>query len=189
MGLFNRRGAESAEGRRGLGVVFGALVLLVMFGLAVHSMMLKSPTFDEQGFLVRGLGYVRGENRWMRVGHPAGLGILNAGLLWLDDEVRLPVDDASWQGTSFHRPAELFMWEIGNDVERVMFLGRLPSVWLGMVMACVVARFARDVARRSRAGWMALVVVAFDPNVLAHTRLVTTDLGLVAGAVLAGYGL
>ncbi|MBK7216190.1 MAG: glycosyltransferase family 39 protein [Candidatus Promineofilum sp.] len=39
------------------------------------------------------------------------------------------------------------------------------------------------------AGVLALGLVALDPNILAHTRLVTTDLGLAAGAALAGYTL
>lgn len=170
-------------------------LLLLMFGLSVHSLAGKAPTMDEQGFLVRGLGYVRDENRWMRVGHPAGLNALNAMLLKDDDAVRLPVDDPSWQTTAFHRPAELFLWEIGNDVAHVMFLARLPTVWLGMVLAAIIGRFATQLAhlahrKRTLARWsglLALLVVALDPNILAHTRLVTTDLGLTAAVVLATY--
>ena len=58
---------------------------------------------------MRGLGYVRDDNRWMRVSHPAGLNMLNAALL-KDDAVKLPIDDPSWQTTEFHRPGELFLW-------------------------------------------------------------------------------
>lgn len=165
------------------------LLLLLMFALAVQSMIDKSPTFDEQGFLVRGLGYVRNENRWMRVGHPAGLNALNALLLRGDETVRLPTDDPSWQATNFHRPAELFLWEIGNDVERVMFLGRLPTVWLGMVLVAIIGRFTHQLTRRHFASTLAIAFVALDPNILAHTRLATTDLGLVAGAIIATYTL
>ena len=59
-------------------------ILLAMFGLALTSMPAESPTFDEQGFLVRGLAYLRGEerggHRGLRVGHPLGLNALNASL-------------------------------------------------------------------------------------------------------------
>lgn len=175
-----------------------------MFALAVSSMKGDAPTFDEQGFLVRGLAYLRGEanggNRHMRVGHPLGLNALNASLLVNDPSVRLPADDPSWAETSFHRPAELFLWEIGNDVAHVMFLSRLPTLWLGLLLAAVGGRWAAEMTRRrptkSRssvspavAGIVALVLLAFDPNIMAHTRLVTTDLGLAAAAALAGYGL
>ncbi len=182
-----------------------ATILLVMFALAVTSMKGDSPTFDEQGFLIRGLAYLRSEadggNRHIRVGHPLGLNALNAALLVSDSTVRLPSDDPSWQGTSFHRPAELFLWEIGNDVEHIMFLARVPTIWLGLLLAAVGARWAAEISagwgkdRRTRqaratvAGLVTLVLLAFDPNILAHMRLVTTDLGLAAGAVLAGYTL
>jgi hypothetical protein len=39
------------------------------------------------------------------------------------------------------------------------------------------------------AGLIALSLIAFDPNVLAHMRLATTDLGLAAAALLAGFTL
>jgi len=182
-----------------------AAVLLVMFALALTSMTADSPTFDEQGFLVRGLAWLRGEedggNRHMRVGHPLGLNALNAALLVSDPSVRLPSDHPSWAETSFHRPAELFLWEIGNDVEHIMFLARLPTIWLGLLLAAVGARWAAEMAagwagrsgshRRVAdiAGLVTLVLLAFDPNIMAHTRLVTTDLGLTAAAALAGYTL
>lgn len=159
-----------------------------------------APTFDEQGFLVRGLAYLRGEakggNRHMRVGHPLGLNALNAALLVNDPTVQLPSDHPSWQETSFHRPAELFMWEIGNDVEHVMFVSRMSTVWLGLLLAAIGGGWAGKMA----AGWsdsgvgrvaglITLILLAFDPNILAHMRLVTTDLGLTAASAIAGYTL
>jgi hypothetical protein len=135
------------------------------------------------------VGYLRGENRIMRVGHPLGLNALNASFLAADPSVRLPLDDPSWQQRSFHRPSELFLWEIGNNVERILFLGRLPTIWLGMVLAAVAGRWAGQAAGRQRAGWMAMAFLALDPNLLAHSQLATTDLGLAAAATAAGYTL
>lgn len=184
-----------------LTIGLAALALWLMFTLALTSLRDDSPTFDEQGFLVRGLAYLRGEanggSRIIRVGHPLGLNALNAALLVDDPAVRLPSDDPSWRETNFHRPAELFLWEIGNDVQRTMFLARVPTLWLGLLLAAVGGRWAREMvagwgvrcASSRWAGLIALVLLTLDPNILAHTRLVTTDLGLAAGAVLAGYTL
>lgn len=163
-------------------------LLWLMFGLALFSLDSLGPTFDEQGFLVRGLGYMRDGNHHMRVGHPLGLNALNAALLLGDDHVHLPTDHPSWAGTDFHRPAELFLWEIGNNVEHVMFLGRLPTIWLGLLLVALASRWARQLAGGG-AGLLALALLALDPNILAHTRLATTDLGLAAGALVAGYTL
>lgn len=185
-----------------------AAILTAVFGLAVSSLVQKSPTFDEQGFIVRGLAYLRdpveGGTRAIRVGHPPGLNAYNALLLAGDDTVQLPADDPSWQGTSFHRPAELFLWEIGNDVAHIMFMARVPTVWLGIVLIALLGRWAaemsagplwaasRTISRRhvrNTAGLMAVLLAGFDPNLLAHMRLATTDFGLTATAALAGYAL
>ena len=164
-------------------------VLLIFFALAATSLMGKSPTYDEQGFLVRGLAYLRGENQHMRVGHPLGLNAWNALLLRNDPTVALPTDDPSWQTTSFHRPGELFLWEIGNHVEHVMFASRIMTAFLGMLLAAIVARWAAEMSTRPWIGFFVLVLVAFDPNVLAHTQLTTTDLGLTLGTAVAGFTL
>lgn len=164
-------------------------VLLLTFALALTSMAQISPTFDEQGFIVRGLAYLRGQNRQLRVGHPLGLNALNAALLVGDETVRLPTGAPSWSGTSFHRPAEMFLWENGNDVEHIMFLARLPSLWLGLLLAAIAGRWGWRLTRRRDAGLLALALVALDPNILASARLATTDLGLALGATLAGFTL
>lgn len=170
-------------------LLFSTAVLLLMFGLALTSMTQLGPTFDEQGFLVRGLGYIRGQNQHMRVGHPLGLNALNALPLKNDTAVQLPISDPSWQETGFHRPAELFLWEIGNNVEHLMFLARLPTIWLGLLLAALVGRWAGKMSRSQWAGALALTLIALDPNVLANMRLTTTDLGLAVGAAVAGFTL
>ncbi len=175
------------QGRKSLWL--GTAVLFLMYALALTSMVQKSPTFDEQGFITRGLGYLRGENRQMRVGHPLGLNTISTTFLVNDPSVSLPTGDPSWQETDFHRPSELFLWEIGNNVEHIMFLARLPTIWLGMLLAAVVGRWAWRMSRWRWAGLLALTLIALDPNILASTRLATTDLGLALGAAVAGFTL
>ena len=92
---------------------WSVLILLLMFSLALTSMAQKAPTFDEQGFILRGLAYLRGYPQ-IRVGHPLGLNAFSAILLANDATVDLPIADPSWSGTSFHRPAELFLWKLAT---------------------------------------------------------------------------
>lgn len=168
---------------------WGTAVLLFMYALALTSLASLAPTFDEQGFIIRGLGYLRGENRHMRVGHPLGLNALNAAALAHDSSVQLPSGDPSWQQTGFHRPAELFLWEMGNNVEHIMFLARLPTIWLGLLLAALVGRWAWRLTGSRWAGLLALALIALDPNILANMSLATTDLGFALAAALAGFTL
>ncbi|MBK8899864.1 MAG: phospholipid carrier-dependent glycosyltransferase [Anaerolineaceae bacterium] len=162
-------------------------LFFLIFGLSVVHLAQLSPTFDEQGFITRGLGYLRGENRHMRVGHPLGLNALNALLLMADETVQLPINDPSWELTNFHRPSELFLWEIGNDVGHVMFLARLPTVWLGLLLVALAGRWAFELSGSRSAAFVAMLLVGLDPNLLAHGRLATTDFGLATLACLAGF--
>lgn len=179
--------ATQRSGNRYIFLWWATAVFLLLFVLALNSMTRQAPTFDEQGFITRGLSYLRGENQWMRVGHPLGLNTLNAVFLVGDAQVVLPVADPSWQLLNFHRPSELFLWGIGNDVAHVMFLARLPTIFLGMLLTAVTGRWAWEITGSRRAGLLALSLAAFDPNLIAHSQLATTDLGLAAGAVLAGF--
>ena len=65
---------------------------------------------------------------------------------------------------------------------------RLPITWLGLVLVSLVFRWAA-----ARFGpWGGLLAAAFcalDPNLLAHTRLSTTDVGGACLAFLAAYAL
>lgn len=165
----------------------GAALFLLFFAFSKANLAQLSPTFDEQGFITRGLGYLRGENRHMRVGHPLGLNALNASLLVGDESVQLPVSDPSWELTNFHRPSELFLWEMGNDVGQVMFLARLPTVWLGLFLVAVVGRWVFEISRNPLVAFVAMLLVGLDPNLLANGRLATTDFGLATFAFLAGF--
>jgi hypothetical protein len=164
-------------------------LFLSFFTLTTTSLHQLAPTFDEQGFLVRGLGYIRGENQHMRVGHPLGLNAWNALLLRDDSTVALPLDHPSWQETGFHRPAELFLWELGNDVAHIMFASRIMTIFLGLLLLAVVTRWARQVSPRPWFALLVLTVAAFDPNLLAHSRLNTTDAGLALGTAVSAYTL
>jgi hypothetical protein len=58
---------------RRLVLLLAAAVLFLSYTLALSSSLRhKTPTYDEQGFIVRGVAYLRGENHHMRVGHPLG---------------------------------------------------------------------------------------------------------------------
>lgn len=163
--------------------------LLLLYGLAVHSLIDKSPTFDEQSYIMRGLGCLRGAGCHMRVGHPLGLNALTASLLVFDESVNLPTDDPSWALGDFHRPAELFLWEIGNDVETIMLRARMPTVWLTMLLVAVAGRWLREATCWRLVAICGVLLLALDPNLLANGRLTTTDLGVTAGGLLASYGL
>lgn len=163
------------------------VIIWLTFFLSLENISAHAPTFDEQGFIVRGITYLRGEFRTMRVGHPLGLNGWNALLAAADPEITSPSVDPSWDGRDFHLPAEQFMWSSGNRVEKILFLTRIQSVWLLLLLGAIVYRWLGQRTKEPSTATLGLVFVILDPNLLAHGSLATTDLGLTAGGVIAAY--
>jgi len=157
--------------------------LLALFAQQVQSARQTSVTVDEPIHLTRGYVYLRLHDLRFRLGHPLGMNAWNALPLLLLDDVTLPTGHPSWAAADWPVFDEQFFWQAGNDVTRMVALARLPTMFLALVVAAVVYRWAADLYG-PRAGLLALLLCAFSPNFVAHSRLVTTDLGQTAGFFL-----
>jgi hypothetical protein len=62
---------------------------------------------------------------------------------------------------------------------RTILLSRMPSIWLAILLAALVARWGRELWG-GWAGVCALLFLVIDPTFLAHARFATTDLGITA---------
>ncbi len=165
-----------------------ALALIFMLTLEATSARLKSPTYDEQGYIARGYAYVKLGDRHLLIGTPMMLNAWNALPLLLLPDIHLETDHPTWQGTDFHDASAHFMWHSDNDVNRVVFWARAPTMILSLLLAATAYRWARELYG-PRAGWLALFLAVLSPNLLAHARLATTDLGLAFFFFLATYRL
>jgi hypothetical protein len=72
------------------------------------------------------------------------------------------------------------------DRQRRLWLGRLPTVALGLLLGWLVFLWARELFG-VRGGVLGLFLYTFCPNVLAHSHLITTDLGTALGMFAATY--
>ena len=64
-----------------------------------------------------------------------------------------------------------------NPADTLVFLGRLPILALGLVLALLVFLWAREWFGFT-GGILALALFCFDPNFIAHSGQVTTDVGV-----------
>jgi 4-amino-4-deoxy-L-arabinose transferase-like glycosyltransferase len=163
------------------------LVLLVFFALALSSARDDSPTMDEQNHIARGLAYLRTGDARLSVEHPPLVNVLSA-LPLLTDSVKLPLDDWSWEAGEWYRFADRLLWQGNQEVDRLVFLARLPVMLLALLLGAFLHRAVRG-WYGERAALLALALFVLDPNLLAHARYATTDLGCTAFAFLAGVAL
>lgn len=151
--------------------------VLLFYFLALDSLVLDSPTMDEQNHLARGLAFLRTGDPRLSVEHPPLVNSLSAMPLLTMPEIRLPTDQPSWeQPQGWYIFAEQLLWNYGNDAGRMIFLARLPIVWLTIALGLVAYHFGKELWGRM-ASLVALLLVLFDPNVIAHGRYTTTDIG------------
>ncbi len=68
-------------------------------------------------------------------------------------------------------------------VDRLVLPARTMAALVGLILAAVVYRWAKDLGGE-RAGLLALVLLVLDPNILAHSAVVGTDLGAAAMVVV-----
>ncbi len=164
-----------------------ALLLLgLLIALCLVSMHYQSPTSDEQNHISRGYHYLVTGNLDLNVAPPF-VNALSGVPLLLQKGIVIPGYDTTHRKTYINEFAENFVW-VYNDAETVINGGRLAIVVLSVLLGCFVFRWARDLWG-AQAGLLALFLYVLDPNILAHSQLVTTDLGVTCLIFIATYFL
>ncbi len=163
------------------------LLLLLLFAFSLTSVSQKSMTVDEQGHLFRGIAYVKTGATHFLWGHPLLASSLNALPLLTEPTLHLPTDSAAWQSGEWEIASNQFLWQLNENPLRLIFLGRLPTLWLTLLLGALLYRWGRELKSKT-AAFLALALFAFDPNFLAHGGLITSDIAVTFFMLLAVYG-
>jgi len=163
------------------------LLLLALYAQMMGSVRLKSATYDEQTYYARGYAVLKTGDMRLRLRHPLLTNLISAAPLLLLPDLRVPTDHGSWANAEFHEFSAQFLWDYNREwADQVIYLSRWPMMLLTLVLAAFVHRWAR-VLYGAGGALLALTLVAFDPNLIAHGRLANTDIGAVAFTFIAAY--
>jgi len=166
---------------------FTSIALLLLFwGRVLVNIRDQSPTMDEPVHIARAVAYWRTGDLRLQQGHPPLSHALSGAFLALEPDLPSPADLKGWKRASRTDVVRYLLWEPGRPVERVLFLGRYAILALGMVLSALVCRWAGELFGRW-GGLAALFIITFDPNILAHSGLVTTDLPVTCLTYAACY--
>ncbi len=163
------------------------LLLLLLFARALESAVHTSATYDEYIYIARGYTYLKTGDTRLKLRHPILVDVLATLPLLLEPDIQLPLDTVGWKEGDFHRYAPAFMWRANVHLaDKILFLSRLPIMFLSLILGAAVFRWAH--ARSGlQAGLLALALYSFDPNILAHGRLVTPDIGQTTFIFLSAF--
>ncbi|MDR3738504.1 MAG: glycosyltransferase family 39 protein [Terracidiphilus sp.] len=167
-------GKNVVRGRRLWGIVCGLIAIQILLTvLVVHR---ESLTFDEGNHMFAGYMMWHTGDYGLNPEHPPLVKLL-AAVPTLGRDLWVP------ELKSRDFKAEAYLdgrdWVARNDGDRnqIVFQMRLAAGLLAVALLLVVFFAAREMFG-DWAGLAALALVALDPNVLAHSALVTTDIGV-----------
>ncbi|MBI3983736.1 glycosyltransferase family 39 protein [Candidatus Microgenomates bacterium] len=160
-------------------------ILLLMTGLGLASMAGDSGIVDEVAHIPAGYSYVKYGDYRLNPEHPPLLKDL-AGVPLLFMDVEFPTDIPAWT-TDVNGQWESgwhFIYHRGNDADAILFWSRLPLLLLSVGFGWIFYRFTLK-RFGHYAALLAVFLYALSPNVIAHARLVTTDMGATIFIFLA----
>lgn len=156
-----------------------------IFVISVIVSSQESTTMDEQAHIPSGYTYVKYHDMRLNPEHPPMLKDL-AGIPLQFLDVKFPADDPAWQSGINEQ------WQLGNkfihsnNADAITFWSRFPIILVALLLGFFIFRWTKELAG-SVAGVFALVLYAFDPNVLGHDHYVTTDIGIAAFIFISFY--
>ena len=163
-------------------------LLGILFILCITSIKIKSPTRDEPAHLARGIAVLNSGDFRLSVAHPPLGNMLSALPTLFLRNLDVPFNHSSW----FREDKNAFWIELFkrnlDRAERLLFISRLVTIALAVLLGFLVYTFAKELFG-NLAGFLALVLFTFSPNIIAHSRLATTDLMATLGVFSAVYAL
>ncbi len=158
--------------------LFASLLLLLLFSQTLAHARVASLTFDEGPHLAAGYAYLRtGDLRLQPVHiHPPLANILAAAPLLLQMDLPDPRSVGGWEIASLSAITDTIIWQYPHPA-RLAIAGRFPITLMTLLLGAVVFRWASDLFG-TWGGTLALTLYAFDPNIIAHGVLVTTDMAV-----------
>ncbi|MFN3762729.1 MAG: ArnT family glycosyltransferase, partial [Anaerolineae bacterium] len=159
-------------------LLWASFLVFVLFAPLMAHARSASITFDEGPHIAAGYACLRtGDLRLQPVHiHPPLANILAAAPLLLQPDLPDPRRIDGWEIASLSAVTDTVVWQYPYPA-RMALATRLPIIGMTLLLAAIVGRWAADLWG-PRGGLLALFLLAFDPHIIAHGSLVTTDMAV-----------
>ncbi len=161
----------SARGLRTAGVAFLLTILALQLALSARR---ESQTWDEACHIFAGYSYWTHADFGDNPEHPPLVKLL-AALPLLRLPLKVPAHPGIFSKEADFVTATQFVYS--NDAAAILFRTRMAAALLTLLLGRLVFAVAREMFG-DVAAFVALALLVFEPNILAHGALVTTDVGM-----------
>jgi len=163
-------------------------LLTTMFGLMFFSAKGDSPIVDEIAHIPSGYSYLTTGDYRLNPEHPPLIKDL-AALPLLFTNVKFPHDLWAANNPVINNQWEMgwsFLYKMGNNPDMIKLVAEVPMMLISLLFGLLVYLWAKELFGK-KAGLFALILYVFNANIIAHSRFVTTDLGISAAFFLSTY--
>jgi len=173
---------QKPDAWRRFGIILGAALLLAVMGAELAlSARQQSQTFDEAVHIFAGYRYWKNFDFGVNPEHPPLVKLVAAlPLLRLPLRVPVALPDADFKMVEYAAGRD-FLY--GNDAKGMLSRARMAAAAFTICLALAVFAVAYSMWGVGPA-FLALALLVFEPNFLAHGALVTTDIGVTLGIFL-----
>jgi hypothetical protein len=164
-------------------------LLLIHYALAAHSLSLENPTVDEVVHMPAGVSYwQKGTFRLYHHNPPLVKLVAALPVVWSQPNTDLLYQSNAWRSRD---PSQATFAELFTRFNADRYFELFQRARLSMPLFSIIGGLAVFAwSRRLYGAWGGLLSLAlwvFCPNILAHARLITSDLGSTALGVAATY--
>lgn len=162
---------------------FSIVITIILAILAFGSSFGDSLTVDESPHIASGYSYVITGDYRLNPEHPPLLKFLSGLSIWAGgkltgQEIYFPDNISAWteRVNAQWDMGYAFIFNAGNDANFIIWWARLPIILI-LLLGSIYIPYSVYYHTKSKAISLIVVVLyAFSPSVIAHGRLVTTDL-------------
>ena len=168
------------------------LMLVALFVLSTFVSWHESAIYDEKAHIPAAYTYINAGDMRLNPEHPPLIKDL-VGLPLQFLPVNFPYASNEWQNGTNEQwsTGDLFIncsdpAQVCNDGDAILFWSRIPITLVAVLLGIVLFLWTRELGG-TLAGLLAVAFYAFDPNIIAHSHYVTTDIGIAAFIFFAFY--
>ena len=172
--------------KTGAALSAGAILLLLFFVQGVFFIRANSPTYDEAKNLTAGYSHLTKKEFRLAPESPPLLKEFFALPLFVRYRLPFNPDPQHWRAGADYLIGQDFLYRSMIPADQMLALGRLPNLFLG---TCLIALMGWWTYRLwgNRAVPVAMALASLEPNLVAHSSLVTTDMGFTLFIFLSTY--
>jgi 4-amino-4-deoxy-L-arabinose transferase-like glycosyltransferase len=168
--------------------ILAGFMFLMMFLLMIFSIKGDSLTMDEKSHLPAGYSYLTQQDMRINPEHPPLIKNLAGFPLLFINGINFPYESKAWtQDVNGQWDfGKTLLFESNNPADTMIFWGRIPMILLTLLAGFFVFKWAKELFGNT-AALLSAFLFAFSPTIIAHGRLVTTDIAAAFGALIGIY--